>query len=552
MDYFSLRALAREWNALLVGASIADVWTQARGELSVLLDGSDGRQSTLRVGCDPSLPILFRADGGGRQKRNTSSVFEGIAGRTVVRVDVADRDRHLFLRLDGGSVVQILLFGSRPNVFWVQVGVVRDAFLRTAESVGESAPAPRAAPDPTSAADFRERWSAESKSAFQSVRRAAPLLPTLLAADVCRIAGLQPDDPPDDSPDSADPARLAESYEQIRSQLESPAPVVYQSVRWAEAVLPTPLRVVPEAWTSEPFDSVDAAVRAFAKRALGQRRFRTLFQPVESALAAAARKKARSADAMLEELSQPSRADRYEHWAHLIMAQAGGQGAGTDEITLPDILSDGAPCVIALDPALTAVQNAERLYDRARRSRRAREEAEARWDGVRAEAEAAAELLERLRSMESVPDLQAFLEEESEGLKRVVRRDALGGESEPFRRIPLPGGVEALVGKNARGNAELTTRIAQPHDYWLHARGVPGSHVVVRRPSRTWQAPDATLEAAAQIAAYFSNAKSQPLAPVTVTERKYVRPIKGGAPGLVRVDREDVRIVKPALPKRDV
>jgi predicted ribosome quality control (RQC) complex YloA/Tae2 family protein len=253
---------------------------------------------------------------------------------------------------------------------------------------------------------------------------------------------------------------------------------------------------------------------------------------------------------MLAELAQPSRADGYERWAHLLMAQAAGQPAGRDKATLPDILGDGTPVSVPLDAALTAVQNAERYYDRARRSRRARAEAEARWETVQSAADTTEHLLARLRGVEGVAALQAFLADEAEALGRVIRSEAQGGTAEPFRRIALPGGAEALVGKNAKGNAVLTTQVAQPHDYWLHARGVPGSHVIVRRPSRTWEAPPAVLDAAARVAAYYSTARSQPLAPVTVTERKYVRPVKGGAPGLVRVDREEVRIVEPGLPGR--
>ena len=120
--------------------------------------------------------------------------------------------------------------------------------------------------------------------------------------------------------------------------------------------------------------------------------------------------------------------------------------------------------------------------------------------------------------------------------------------AEPFRRIALPGGMEALVGRNGRSNAHLTTRVARPHDLWLHARGVPGSHVIIRRATRATEVPRAAVEAAARIAAHYSDARTQTLAPVIVTERKYVRPIKGGAPGLVRIDRETVMDVEPGLP----
>ena len=67
----------------------------------------------------------------------------------------------------------------------------------------------------------------------------------------------------------------------------------------------------------ETFESIGKAVRIYSRRALGQRQFQTLYRPAESALAAAAQRRARSAEAMLTELATPSRADRYETWGHL-------------------------------------------------------------------------------------------------------------------------------------------------------------------------------------------------------------------------------------------
>src|SRR5690606_328851 len=158
------------------------------------------------------------------------------------------------------------------------------------------------------------------------------------------------------------------------------------------------------------------------------------------------------------------------------------------------------------------------FYDKARRTRAARAHAEARWESVQSDAEAAEALLGRLRALDKLPALEAFVDEEKEALERLLGREGAGEEAEPFRRFPLPGGLEAWVGKNAKGNAALPTRYAQPHDLWLHARGVAGSHVVVRRPSRTETPDRRAVEAAAALAAYFSQARTQPLAPVTVTE----------------------------------
>jgi predicted ribosome quality control (RQC) complex YloA/Tae2 family protein len=547
VDYFTLRALAHEWDAAAEGWRLDAAWTQSPNELSLGLSRGGGRR-TVRVVCDGALPLLFAADGGGRQRRNTADVFPGAEGAVLRAVRVADLDRHVLFDLGDAGALQVLMFGNRPNVLWVEGGHVRGAFLRADEWEGEPAPDPRPAPDPTTAEAFRARWRTGRKRLAQAVRQAAPLLPPALAADAARAAGLDPHAPPDGLPDAA-LGRLAEAVAALRSRLEAPAPTLYQRGAAVEALLPVPLAHPPDGWAAERFDSADAAARAFAKRALGGRRFRALYRPAEAALAAAAARRQRSADAMLDEIDKPSRADRYEAHAHLLMAQAAGDGPGRERVTLPDIVSgSGAPVEIALDPALSAVENAERLYDKARRTRRAREEAEARWADVQAGAEAAAALLARLRALDRAADLEAFLETEAEALAPFLGQRGESGPAEPFRRLALPGGYEALVGKHARGNAHLTTRVASPHDLWLHARGVPGSHVVVKRAGRQAEVPPHVVAAAARVAAHYSTARTQTVVPVTVTERKYVRPVKGGPPGLVRVDRERVVDVTPGLP----
>jgi len=541
MDFYTLRALAADWDAAFAGATIDEAWTQSPRELSL---GLGGGAATLRVICDPALTLAFRTSGTGRQRRNTADVLGRVVGRRVSRVRVADRDRHVFLDLTDGSRLQLVLFGSRPNVLWTDAeGIVRAAFLDEDAHLGEPAPAPRPAPEVETPEAFAERWRG-GKAVAQAVARAVPLFTRDLAAEAVRRAGLDPDA----SPEGADLETLFDAVRAYQGVLEDPTPVVYWRGPLAEAFALVPLADVPEGWREEPFETVGAAVGVWAKRSLAQRAYREAYAPLEKALASVARRRRRSADAMLAELDQPSRAGRYETWGHLLMALKAAQGPGHESATVDDIVEGRGEVEIPLDPARSAIENAERFYDKARKTRRARAEAEARWAEVEAAAEAAEGLLARVRATATVAELRELREAEGAAINRVVGQRGDEGPAEPFRRIPLLGGFEALVGKHSRGNAYLTTRVASPHDYWLHARGVPGSHVVVKRAGRSTVVPAETLAAAARLAAWFSTAKTQSVVPVTVTERKYVRPIKGGPPGLVRVDREDVLDVVPAAP----
>jgi predicted ribosome quality control (RQC) complex YloA/Tae2 family protein len=105
------------------------------------------------------------------------------------------------------------------------------------------------------------------------------------------------------------------------------------------------------------------------------------------------------------------------------------------------------------------------------------------------------------------------------------------------------------VGKNALQNAHLTFNRAAPDDLWLHGRGVPGAHVVV--PTAQGLPDEADVFWAAGVAAYYSRARHDTSVEVDVTLKKYVRAIKGAAPGLVTYRNESTLRVVPEVPEMD-
>jgi predicted ribosome quality control (RQC) complex YloA/Tae2 family protein len=118
------------------------------------------------------------------------------------------------------------------------------------------------------------------------------------------------------------------------------------------------------------------------------------------------------------------------------------------------------------------------------------------------------------------------------------------------RRYLSTDGYEILVGRAARDNDNLTFRVAQPNDLWMHTGDYPGSHVVVRNPTRK-EIPQRTIIEAAQLAGKFSQASADAKVVVHYTERKFLSKPKGAAPGLVRLSRFRSITVEPkeAVPR---
>lgn len=185
-------------------------------------------------------------------------------------------------------------------------------------------------------------------------------------------------------------------------------------------------------------------------------------------------------------------------------------------------LADGRLAATGARPTESALQVAERLYGDVRSMERALDVLPAR--------------LEALRS-----------EEREEQVPRTVRREQPAADApsdRAFRTYRSSGGLEIWVGRGAASNDELTFRAAAPEDVWLHARDATGAHVVLR-----WRRPEPPpardLEEAALLAAWHSRARGSTLVPVDWTRRKYVRKPRGGAPGLVVVQRCKTVMVRP-------
>ena len=105
-------------------------------------------------------------------------------------------------------------------------------------------------------------------------------------------------------------------------------------------------------------------------------------------------------------------------------------------------------------------------------------------------------------------------------------------------------GYQIFVGRNAKNNDQLTQQFAHKEDLWLHAKDVSGSHVIIKHKNNG-VFPKPVIEKAAQLAAFYSKRKTDSLCPVMYTLKKHVRKVKGAAPGMVKVEKENVMLVVP-------
>lgn len=226
--------------------------------------------------------------------------------------------------------------------------------------------------------------------------------------------------------------------------------------------------------------------------------------------------------------------------ADLLMAYSSTITRGARRVTLPDF--EGRATEIELDPALSAIENAQQLYTEARKQQRASE----RLPKLLEEAERArARLLDvHTRAQDGTltdADLRALIRKPPSPKQRSGNAEKL-----PYRRYRTSGGLEVRVGRSSRANDELTLQHSSPRDIWLHARHVGGAHVVLRWNEVEANPPMRDLMEAATLAAFHSKARTSRTVPVDYTRRKYVLKRRKSPPGQVMVERAKTVFVEPA------
>ncbi|MGK7900838.1 MAG: NFACT family protein [Hormoscilla sp.] len=303
--------------------------------------------------------------------------------------------------------------------------------------------------------------------------------------------------------------------------------------------------------TPAPVPSTQELLAQYYTSKLNSQEFTQLRQQLLQKLAHILEKQTSKALKFSERLQQSDNADEYRQQADLLMAYLHEWQPGMTSISLCDFQTN-QPITIPLDPEKNAVGNAQSLYKRHQKLKRARSAVEPLFNQVQAEMEyleLVKATLWQLDSYQTKEDLQTLTEIREELMdqgyldKGNLPRRRQTDTSVPYR-FQTPSGFELLIGRNNRQNDQLSFRIANDYDLWFHTQEIPGSHVLMRlEPGKL---PDeADLQFAADLAGYYSQGRQSDQVPVIYTTPKHVYKPKGAKPGMVIYKQETVLWGRP-------
>jgi len=541
-NYHTLKNLIVQIKPKLVHSQIVEAFTQEKDTLHIIIAGEEALALELNA---TGQGYIFLRSKFERARKNSLDIFPEIFGDEIRDVLIYKADRIIEILLSSGLKLIFQFFTGKVNFFLLnQKGEIIASFKNPKDNIGKIFESEKKDSNyDLMLSDFnafKNVWeSNEIENPVLRLVKSVDTIDMLTAREILHRAG------------ELEAERIWKALVEVGVELKNPKARIYY-----EGYFPRFFSIIELTHINlrkVEFDDINEAIRRFVIETRVGKSYRDEKKAIETKLNELVEKRRRTIEKVVEEIENNQRAQQYEIFGSILMANLNLIEKGLEEVELVNVFSDkGEKIKIKLDPSLSPVENAQMYFEKAKKTRASLKIAQERLERLKFEIKQLENLLDELASCENFDALKKFKEKNLEELKKfgIVKDkivEKIGGK---FRRFIVDGGFEVWVGKDAKSNELLTFKFSDKEDLWFHARGTSGAHVVLKTGRR--QPSKKAIEQAGSIAAYFSQARTSRLVPVVVTKRKYVRKPKGAPEGTVTVEREEVIMVEPKLPSEEI
>lgn len=321
---------------------------------------------------------------------------------------------------------------------------------------------------------------------------------------------------------------FATSIERVKNREFTPAIIYENNAPVDFTVLPC---ISYPKESQKPFSSVSVLLETYYAEKSTVTRIRQKSVDLRRIVQTALERNIKKYDLQIRQMQDTEKKDKYKIYGELLNTYGYGVELGAKSMEALNYYTNEM-ITIPLDPQLTATENAKKYFDKYGKLKRTYEALSKLTLEVKEE-------IDHLESIQNALDI-ALLEEDLTQIKEELIESGYihrkGGNkkvkitSKPFHYISSDG-FHMYVGKNNYQNEELTFKFANGGDWWFHAKGMPGSHVIVKTNGE--ELPDSTFEEAARLAAFYSKGKGQEKVEIDYVERKHVKKPNGSKPGFV-------------------
>ncbi len=236
--------------------------------------------------------------------------------------------------------------------------------------------------------------------------------------------------------------------------------------------------------------------------------------------------------------------EKHHHEATLLQSNLFKIKKGMHKIRVQDWLQDNTEIEISLNPTLLPSEEIAKRFRKSKKLKKGIEPLKNLHDQAEKNVEKISSLITKIPQITTDKDLESFCQTYD-----IIPQKQMLPKSEklvaplPYRTFITEAGLEIWIGKSAKDNDKLTFTYAHGSDYWLHAQGVPGSHVVLRL-GKLKEPDEDSLKDAVQAALFYSKSKDKQEGEICITQRKYVSRLGKKEPGKVQISHHRIVYAK--------
>lgn len=569
-DGITIANIVKELNSVLTGGRIYKIAQPESDELLLTIKNNSS-QYRLLLSADASLPLIYLTEKN-KQSPMTAPGFcmllrKHLQNARIVNISQPGLERIIQIHMEHlnemGDICQktlvIEIMGKHSNIIFCNTdnmiidsikhisGMVssvrevlpgREYFIpRTQEKLNpllfttRTEGAGSGSSENLTKQDFIQRLSVIPAPVYKALYNTFTGLSPVIAQEICFRSGLD-GDMPANALDKDSMERLFESFLSIVDTITSASfqpNIIYEKGTPIEFCA-LPLTIYADK-NNVCFDTISEVLEHYYEEKNTYTRIRQKSADLRKIVQTALERNVKKYDLQTKQIQDTQKREKYRIYGELLNTYGYDVSPGAKSLEALNYYTNEM-ITIPLDDTMTPSENAKKYFDKYGKLKRTYEALSELTKEVKRE-------ITHLESIAAALDI-ALQEEDLVQIKEeliesgYIRRKGGGKKikvtSRPFHYISSDG-FHIYVGKNNYQNDELTFKLAVGSDWWFHAKGMPGSHVIVKAEGK--ELPDATFEDAARLAAYYSKGREQDKVEIDYLQKKNVKKPNGAKPGFV-------------------
>ena len=560
-DGITVAALTAELKKTLIGSRIYKIAQPEADELLLTLKTTDGGQKRLFISADASLPLLYFTNYN-KQAPMTAPGFcmllrKHLQNGRIVDVSQPGLERIIRIHIEHlnemgdlcRKMLVVEIMGKHSNIIFINdEEMIIDSIKHISgmvSSVREVLPGrnyfipitqEKADPLTVTKEAFHAAVTGRAMPIYKALYTSFTGLSPVISQEICVRAGIDGDASTAVFTQADDGAvLLSRLYTAFLTVMTSVKEGTFSPSIFYENGAPVEFSALPlisyEMNEKKEFASISELLEQYYAEKNKITRIRQKSADLRKIVQTALERNVKKYDLQIRQMQDTEKKDKYRIYGELLNTYGYGVAPGAKSMEALNYYTNEM-ITIPLDPQLSPSENAKKYFDKYGKLKRTYEALTTLTAEVKEE-------IDHLESIQNALDI-ALLEEDLTQIKEemiesgYIRRK--GGTkkakitSKPFHYLSSDG-FHIYVGKNNFQNDELTFKFAVGNDWWFHAKGMPGSHVVVKTNGE--ELPDSTFEDAARLAAFYSKGKGLEKVEIDYTEKKNVKKPNGSKPGFV-------------------